>query len=314
MTKGIGFAFDIDGVLLRGGRALKGAKPALTALSSLKIPWIVLTNGGGMSERDRVNNLVTKLDVPIKPSQFLQSHTPFKDFVGNKDRVLVVGGHEDKCRQIALGYGFKDVVIPADIVKSSPHILPFPNFTDTFTSSKRLLNPEKPFDAIFVYHDSRDATTDTQIIMDLLLSEHGILGTRKEKPNSTPSVPIYFSNGDMQWVSDYHQPRFGQGALIEAVKAIYHGVTGHDLEHTVIGKPKRLTYEYANKLLPGVDTVFMVGDNQYSDIRGANNFGWESVLVETGVYRPRDKIFTRPTYICRDVLSAVETVLGRQVN
>lgn len=312
MTKSLGFAFDIDGVLLRGGVALKGARPALDKLISHKIPWILLTNGGGMSERDRVNNLTAKLEVPIRPSQFLQSHTPFQQFIGNKDRVLVVGGKDDKCRRVASGYGFKDVVIPADIVQTCPNILPFPNFTQTFPGAKPLSNLEKPFDGIFVFHDSRDATADIQVIMDLLLSKKGVLGTRRESHGVSPSVPIYFSNGDMQWASDYPQPRFGQGALIESIKAIYRAVTGHELEHSVIGKPQRLTYEYANKLLPNVDTVFMVGDNQYSDIRGANNFGWESVLVETGVYRPHDKLFTRPSYICKDVLDAVETVIRKQ--
>jgi len=30
-----------------------------------------------------------------------------------------------------------------------------------------------------------------------------------------------------------------------------------------------------------------IGDNPYADIAGANGYGWKSVLVKTGVFRPQ---------------------------
>lgn len=36
--------------------------------------------------------------------------------------VLVVGGEGEKCRQVAEGYGFKDVVTPGDIIKDNMHV------------------------------------------------------------------------------------------------------------------------------------------------------------------------------------------------
>lgn len=36
--------------------------------------------------------------------------------------VLVVGGEGEKCRQVAEGYGFKDVVTPGDIIKDNKHV------------------------------------------------------------------------------------------------------------------------------------------------------------------------------------------------
>ncbi|GAA5825149.1 hypothetical protein JCM10212_006274, partial [Sporobolomyces blumeae] len=49
--------------------------------------------------------------------------------------------------------------------------------------------------------------------------------------------------------------------------------------------------------------VYMVGDNPRSDIAGANAFGWESILVQTGVFRgskPEDSEHV-PTVVKKDV-------------
>lgn len=314
MTKA--FVFDIDGVLIRGGRVLAGAKESLERLNRLHVPWILLTNGGGALESARAAALSEKIGVSISEQQILQSHTPFRDLSTKHERVLVVGGKDSTCRTVAEKYGFKDVVLPLDILKHHPTVTPYPSFTDTFVGARQLVNPQKPFDGIYVFHDSRDATTDTQVIIDILLSEGGQLGTRRTHHSATPSVPLHYSNGDMQWAADYPVSRFGQGALISMVDALYHQLTGHTLERTVIGKPTKLTYDYASRLLAQLtdnkkpDEIFMIGDNQHSDIKGANDYGWASVLVKTGVYRETDPLFTKPTFIRENVAEAVDTALA----
>lgn len=56
---------------------------------------------------------------------------------------------------------------------------------------------------------------------------------------------------------------------------------------------------------------YMVGDNPASDIAGARNFGWESILVRTGVFRGEDNDSNHPaTYVAKDVLVSV-TPFGR---
>ena len=57
--------FDIDGVLLRGGAALPGARAALLALHVLRIPFVLMTNGGGMPERVRAEQVATALAAPV---------------------------------------------------------------------------------------------------------------------------------------------------------------------------------------------------------------------------------------------------------
>lgn len=118
---------------------------------------------------------------------------------------------------------------------------------------------------------------------------------------------------------------------------MYRFTTGHELQRTTGGKPSRATYEYASNLLnlaieadaagrPGeVDMnasakavhggrVYMVGDNPESDIKGANDFGWESVLLNrTGVFRGEiDEAKHRPTVVKGDVLEAVRWALERE--
>ena len=68
--------------------------------------------------------------------------------------------------------------------------------------------------AIFVFNDPRDWALDTQLLLDLLLSSKGILGTLSPR-NNNPNLPnrgyqtdtqptLYFSNPDLFWASSHH--------------------------------------------------------------------------------------------------------------
>lgn len=150
-------------------------------------------------------------------------------------------------------------------------------------------------------------------------SSSGGLGRGKADVCS-PRLPA----ADLLFGSDYPQSRYGAGgataALLQcvppvlsltpptlrpapsaafktALQAIHKEATGHDVAITQLGKPHRLTYDFAQAMLErhlrhisggtrsAVDRTFMVGDNPASDIAGANAYGWQSLLVRTGVYR-----------------------------
>lgn len=71
------FAFDIDGVLLRGGTPIPEAIEAMAVLNgknerNLKIPYIFITNGGGKLEDARCKELAEKLEVECSIAQFIQ--------------------------------------------------------------------------------------------------------------------------------------------------------------------------------------------------------------------------------------------------
>ncbi|PSN70364.1 HAD-superfamily hydrolase [Corynespora cassiicola Philippines] len=269
------FAFDIDGVLVRSSDPLPRAHQALSYLQSQRIPFILLTNGGGKHESERVNDLSKKLEVSLSTSMFVQSHTPFADMDQYKNKtVMVVGGDEDKCRIVAEKYGFKTVVTPGDILAAYPDVWPFsqqllPYYKSFTRPLPAPIDPSSPstslkIDAVFVYNDPRDWGLDAQIIKDVLLSKNGILGTLSEKngnaslPNrgyqQDDQPPLYFSNPDLLWAAKYHLPRLGQGGFREALEGIWAAITGGEkqgvqLQKIVMGKPHRPTYEFAEKRL-----------------------------------------------------------------
>lgn len=104
--------FSIDGVLLRSAKPIPGAREALEYLQRYRIPFILLTNGGGKHERTRVADISKSLRLQLHESNFIQSHTPFAELVhGSDDQaalqdkcILVMGGEGDRCREVAESY------------------------------------------------------------------------------------------------------------------------------------------------------------------------------------------------------------------
>jgi len=100
---------SIDGVLLRASTPIPGASETLSLLQKQRIPFILLTNGGGKHEKERVSELGKRLDISLDPSIIVQSHTPFAGLVKEKNGqnalehkcVMIVGGEGDKCRHVA---------------------------------------------------------------------------------------------------------------------------------------------------------------------------------------------------------------------
>lgn len=199
-------------------------------------------------------------------------------------------------------------------------------------------------DAVLVFSDSRDWALDIQVIIDVMLSSQGVLGTYSDKNhrNDLPNrgfqqdgqPPIYFSNPDLWWAGAYHLPRLGQGGFREALEGAWEATTREtgecvELQKTIIGKPHRKTYEFAEKRLlrnradllgetavKPLRTVYMIGDNPESDIRGANsyvsesNVDWQSILVRTGVYNGGEPNW-KPRNIVDGVRDAVQWGLER---
>ena len=254
-----------------------------------------------------------------------------KEMAAKYKTVLVVGGEGEKCRQVAEGYGFEDVVTPGDIIKDNKHTTPFRKLTDEETSFSRARNfGEHEINAIFVFADSREWAGDQQIILDLLMSKHGRLGTRSETFNEGP--PIYFSHNDIVWSTSHDLTRLGMGALRASLEAMYKALTGNDLISTAFGKPQIGTFQFATRLLQqwrkdinGInkppETVYFVGDTPESDIRGTNEYDesplsentWYSILVRTGVFREGTKPRFTPKATVDNVLEAVKYGIKREM-
>ncbi len=89
-----GIAIDIDGVLLKG-RAVVGNSPSVlrTLLepyseSRVNIPFVLMTNGGGILEHDKAEDVNRKLGLgsqsegdylKLQSDHMILCHTPLKD-------------------------------------------------------------------------------------------------------------------------------------------------------------------------------------------------------------------------------------------
>lgn len=227
-------------MLLHTSKPIPGATETLKFLQQNNIPFILLTNGGGKSEAERVADLTEKLGVELDVSNFVQSHTPYqrlldpnvelgyprlekylekslgrKRFSG-KETVLVLGSDASKARRIANGYGFESVVTPGDILKACPEIFPF-NPLHEFYDQQEILPLPKPIynpkadpamrledclkiDGILTFNDPRDWAVDIQLISDLQLSHKGYLGTYSSR-NGDPDLHF-----QQRWQDDGQPP------------------------------------------------------------------------------------------------------------
>ncbi|KAI9038089.1 phosphatidyl synthase [Aspergillus affinis] len=331
-AKNMAFAFDIDGVLAHGNEPIEEAKEALKMLNGdnelgIKIPYVLLTNGGGKTEAARCQQLSELLEAPISTDQFIQSHTPMQALSEYYETVLVCGGEGQKIREVAENYGFKNVVHPKDILAWDPTVSPWGFFSEEDRAEAKPRDFSKiKFDAILIFADSRDYATDFQLVIDLLLAEDGKMLTRAKDPVAS-RIPIYFSQGDLVFPTNHRgPPRLTQGAFRIAIEAQYKALTGVDLERVVYGKPERATYTYADEVLRSwmeqihnenrlPQNVYMVGDNPASDICGGNMYGWNTCLVRTGVFQGGENDDNNPANfgVFDNVLEAVKTAVRKEL-
>lgn len=248
------FCFDIDGVILRGPNTIPEAVEAIRMLNgdnkyNIKVPSIYVTNGGGKPEKQRAEDLSKRLQTEIRVDQIIQGHTPMRDLVPVYKNVLVVGGVGNVCRNVAESYGFKNVYTPLDILKWNPAVSPYHDLTEEeLVCCKNDVDFSKiPIDAILVFADSRNWAADQQIILELLLSKNGVMGTESKTYDEGPE--IYFAHSDFIWATNYKLSRYGMGALQVSIAALYKEHTGHELKVHRFGKPQAGTFKFANKVL-----------------------------------------------------------------
>ncbi|ODV70017.1 HAD-superfamily subfamily IIA hydrolase [Hyphopichia burtonii NRRL Y-1933] len=247
------FCFDIDGVILRGPNVIPEAIEAMKLLNgenkyNITVPSIFVTNGGGKPESARSKLLSEQLNTTITPEQIIQGHTPMKDLVGVYKNVLVVGGVGNVCRNVAESYGFQNVYTPLDVMKWNPAVSPYHDLTEEEETCTKDVDFSKiSIDAVLVFADLRNWAADQQIILELLLSKNGVMGTVSESFDEGPQ--IYFAHSDFIWATNYKLSRYGMGALQVSIAALYREHTGKELKVNRFGKPQQGTFKFANKVL-----------------------------------------------------------------
>ena len=105
----------------------------------------------------------------------------------------------------------------------------------------------------------------------------------------------------------------------ETFKAVY----GYELEIEMIGKPYSFIFDFVENQLKEkaleskieISQFYMIGDNPQTDIAGANNKGWTSILVKTGIFDPEAPTSTdgndsthQADYVVKDFNEAINLV------
>ncbi|KAL3803800.1 hypothetical protein HJC23_003962 [Cyclotella cryptica] len=311
------FILDIDGCLSKEGIPIPGSKSALQTLHSNQIPLVVCTNGGGQLESTRAAKLSQTFHVPITSDQVILSHTPLRTEVVprlKEDRVLIVG---ENCAEVARGYGLTKAEGIREYCRRHPTL--FPRRREADDTNLIVDDSDDPVKAILFFEDPEDLGEALQLMMDVLLTNGNPSGPRVLLNGEVKQeVEVWFTNPDLVYSGLAQHPRLTQGsyrlcleALIQSATAAAGCTTSHyslhstaddlqsasnvgrRLQAATVGKPTRLTGKTAvSKLLQQCDAttteedleIWTVGDNPYSDVALANNMGWSSALVRTGIW------------------------------
>ncbi|SAM08930.1 hypothetical protein [Absidia glauca] len=274
------FAFDIDGVLIKGKKPIAEATMALRLLNGdnpqgRRIPFVLLTNGGGMTEAAKASQVSELID--ISPDQVILSHSPMQLLTNKyKDkRVLVVGGKETACADLAKGYGFENVVTPQDLHHWNTSLWPYSQPKNITEASQKRNNS---------FTMSNDLIWSTDFPAPRL-------GQGAFKEALEGLYKALTSNG-------LQSESFGKP----------HGATYFFAEKVIARQYKTI---YGHAKLP--TQVYAVGDNPAADIKGANAHGWSSMLVRTGIHTGPGNSDDYPAdFVCDNVLDAVTLAINKE--
>ena len=310
---------DIDGVLVKERHVIKGAVEGLKSLliksDRFGVPIMFVTNGGNCTEDGRAESLSSLFkEIPdITPNRFVVSHSPLKTLDHLKHSKLLLIGQDDKIiHQIAEEYGWSSYETASLYSERHPYLFPQKQHSYKPDDLKMPVHIKDPVDAVIILSTPSEWHETLQLSCDALLPTDG-----------KQTVELYAANPDFVYVNEYCTPRFTTGSFVTCLSALYKEFTGIDLNCNWVGKPYPATYEYAEnrmkKEYPDVKTIYAIGDNPLSDIKGANqakhrsDIEWYSILVRSGVHSSDDNHDEHPAnHICDNIFHAIQHINERE--
>lgn len=253
---------DAYGVLVHSAGALPGAESLIDTLNRRKKPYYILTNDASKLPSSSAG-LFQSFGLAIAPDRIITSGSLLPEYFARhqlRDKPCAVLGPEDSVRYVELAGG---------------HAVAF----------------QDPFEILVIGDESG---------YPFLESVDTVLTRLFNRFDQGFDVHLLLPNPDLIY------PQAGNGfgiasgsiALIleAALQRRYPGRP--ELKFVRLGKPHAAIFEEALKR-SGTSDMVMLGDQLETDIRGASNFGLDSVLVATGIARANlDKVDPsgQPTY------------------
>jgi len=278
-----GIAFDIDGVLARGTVPIPQAKKAMELITNAKhefqVPVAFVTNSLNTNQ-DKANQISNWFKTPVLTSQMCQAQGPlavFKQY--HNKHCLFVG--QGKIHEIATDLGFTNICT-LDQIKSAYPLLDVADHDNRKKHAKgeNLVGHEFPrVEAIIMMGEPKRWESYLQLLVDLLKTD----GLPNKAPECVPEkhLPIIACNMDLQFMDRACMPRYGHGAFLLCLEALYKKVTGYELKYTsLVGKPSEVTFRYAEHclskeakrlgLMNPIERMYIIGDTPEVDIVGGN--------------------------------------------
>jgi HAD superfamily hydrolase (TIGR01450 family) len=258
---------DAYGVLVNDSGALPGAAGLIDELNRIRKPYYLLTNDASKLPQTAANRF-KGFGLAVEPERIITSGGLLKSYF--KERGL------RKARCAVLG--------PED---SKQYVV---------DAGGTVVSPETGFEAVVIGDEAGFPFVET---VDTIISMLFRKVERREAfhlilPN--PDLIYPKANGGFGMAS-------GSIALIieAALQLRYPGRP--DIRFERLGKPHGAIFREALDR-SGTEKMVMIGDQLETDIRGANAFGLDSVLVGTGVTNPEAADMPheiRPTYLMHSI-------------
>lgn len=278
-----GVFIDIDGVVLQGGKPFEWSKEAIHALWNNDVPFCFVTNGTYCSET-LVNTLKGILELPFTNDHIVVAPSPCLGLTDYHDKRVLVCCQDDSYGLIA-ELGFTNYLTVPQLVEVFPEL----DYVDhekrkillntpMTAERERVRNEFCPVEAVLLLGEPINWECALQVIIDILMTNGDPRNKFKFVPS--PHLPIIACNKDLTFKGAAALPRFGHGAFLECLEALYMKITKNELvyEH-LMGKPCLITYQFAAEQIQRlskngnpINKFFMIGDNPDVDIRGANVF------------------------------------------
>ena len=340
---------DVDGVIVLDAHPTENAQESikflLQPLSKLDktlfedinehIPFICMTNAGGLLEQkkaDSLNNLLELHDEKEKltAEHIILNYTPLRSISSQfKDKIILLAGIGD-IRVVAESLGIDKYLTVEEYCTLFPYLVPNSKRSKEnqillrpIIKERLGINDESIFDdpiqifAIIILNDVHKWDECTQIMCDLCSSENGIIA---DKINSLADdfehIPIYACSNDLMYAGKFRLPRIACGGAVETFKNLYKIIHKQEPKITFYGKPELTSYKYAEDYIRAkwknfeITNFYMIGDNPLTDIKGANNAKWKSILVKTGMHQSDENDLDNPaTFVVNHIKEAVNLIL-----
>ncbi len=259
---------DSYGVLVHSSRPVPGAVELIAALNQLGKRYFVLTNDASTLPENRARRF-KRAGLDIEADRIISSGILLAGYFEERGLIgapCIVLGPADGLRYVQIAGG-------------------------------RVVSPSQDFEALIVADQSGFPFLET---LDRALS------ALIRKIDRSESVHLLLPNPDIIFPSEAGFG-FASGSVVlmfEAALALRYP-TNDGLRFERLGKPHTAIFDEAFRRSGTMDMV-MIGDQLETDIKGANAFGIDSALVDTGVVGEATPIppDARPTYRLRSLMPA----------